>query len=225
MLRLRWTSLALGFLAMSACSRKADPEPLASYGSERLMVARSIDGRGTPIVYAHLFPHDTEECPPLAEVRARIDGRSLAVSPGGDRGTCFGASFKAPVIVLSHGTDFHELTIEDDTKAIRASVADLRSDARLLAQQDGDVVRLRFDHALRGRMDDVTVTWSGTVPGDAVVAGDTIVASIPRAVSASGRVVVAVDAMIALEVAACEGIADCEAHWFFHEVLDVSLTR
>jgi hypothetical protein len=212
-------------LASFACRGKADPEPLASYGSERLMVARSIDWRGTPIVYAYLFPHDTDECPPLAEVRASIDGRTLAVNPGGGPGTCFGASFKAPIIVLSHGADFHELTIEDDTKAIRARVADLRSDARLVAQQDGEAFHLRFDHAFRGRMEDVTVTWSGTVPGDVIVSGDTIVAPIPRVVTTSGRVVIAVDAMIDLDVAACEGIADCEARWFFHEVLDVALTR
>jgi hypothetical protein len=208
-----------------ACREKADPEPLASYGSERLGVYRSTDRHGTPIVYAYLFPRDSDDCPPLADVRAKIDGRSLAVSPGGGRGTCLGASFKAPLVVLTHGTDFHDLSIEDDTLAIRARVADLRTDARLTAQQEGDAIRLRFDHAFRGRVEVATVTWSGTVPGDAVIDGDTIVAAVPRVATTSGRVVVSVDAVIDLEIAACDGIAECEATWFFHDVLDVSLAR
>lgn len=224
MLRLRGPGLVLT-LMIFACSRKEDPEPLASYGSERLSVNRSTDIHGTPIFFAYLFPHDTDDCPPLAEVHASIDGRTLAVNPGGGPGTCFGPSFKAPLVVLSHGADFHELAIEDHTKTIRARVADLRSDARLSATQDGDVLRMRFDHAFRGRIPDAMVTWSGTVRGDSVIDGDTIVAAIPRVVSTSGRVVVAVDAMVDLEVAACEGVPDCEATWFLHEVLDVSLTR
>jgi hypothetical protein len=224
MLRLRDSGLWLALL-LCACGRKEDPEPLAGYGAERLGIYRSTDIQGTPIFYAYLFPHDTDGCPPLADVRAEIDGRTLAVNPGGGPGTCFGASFKAPLVVLSHGTDFHELSIEDDTKAIRARVADLRSDAKLAAQQDGDVVRLQFDHAFRGRIDSAMVTWSGTVPGDVAFDGDTIIAPIPVVITRSGRLVVKVDAMIDLEIAACEGIADCEATWFFHEVLDVSLTR
>lgn len=224
MLRLRGPSLALALLIF-ACSRKDDPEPLASYGSERLSINRTTDVHGVPLFYAYLFPHDTDDCPPLADVRASIDGRTLAVNPGGGPGTCFGASFKAPLVVLSHGTDFHELAIEDHSKTIRARVADLRSDARLSSTQDGDVVRLRFDHAFRGRISETRVTWSGTVPGDAAIDGDTIVAPIPPVIATSGRVVVAADAMIDLEITDCEGIADCEATWFFHEVLDVSLTR
>lgn len=211
-------------LLLFACSRKEDPEPLASYGSERLSINRSTDIHGTPIFFAYLFPRGTEDCPPLAEVRARIDGRTLAVNPGGGR-YCSGASFKAPLVVLSSGTDFHDLEIEDDTKEIRARVADLRSDARLVAVQDGEVVRLRFDHVFRGRVDTAMVTWSGTVPGDVVIDDDGLVAPIPDVIATSGRVVVKVDAMIDLEIAACEGIADCEATWFFHEVLDVSLSR
>lgn len=225
MLRLRESSLALALLTLFACREKAAPEPLASYGSERLSIFRSTDWRGTPIFYAYLFPGDTDDCPPLAEVRASIDGRSLAVNPGGGPGTCSGPSFKAPLVVLANGTDFHDLAIEDDTKAIRARVADLRSDARLVPQQDGDVVRLRFDHALRGRIDSAVITWSGTVPGDVTVEGDTLIAPIPRVVTTSGRVVIAADAVIDLDIAVCEGIADCDATWFVHEVLDVSLTR
>jgi hypothetical protein len=221
------TGLALAtFGSVFACGGRPDPEPLASYGSERLTIARSTDGQGTPILYAYLFPNDTDECPPLAEVRARIDGRSLAVNPGGgSKRPCFGPSFKAPLVVLSQGSDFHELSIEDHTKTIRARVADLRSDAHLEATQEDDVVRLRFDHAFRGRISEATVTWSGTVPGDVAVDGNTLVATIPPAVTAGGRVVIAANAVVDLEIAACEGIADCEAIWFVHEVLDVSLTR
>ena len=227
MLRLPEPGLALALLAsMFACRGKPEPEPLASYGSERLTIMRSTDWRGTPIFYAYLFPNDTDDCPPLAEVRASIDGRSLAVNPGGGTGRpCFGPSFKAPLVVLSNGTDFHELSIEDQTKTIRARVADLRSDAHLSATQDGEVVRMRFDHAFRGRISEATVTWSGTVPGEVGIDGDTLVASIPSAVTTSGRVVVAADAVIELEIAACEGVADCEATWFVHEVLDVSVSR
>lgn len=224
MLRLRGSGMTLA-LVLFACARNPDPEPLASYGSERLSVSRSTDIHGSPIVFAYLFPRDRDECPPLAEVRASIDGRTLAVNPGGGPGTCFGASFKAPLVVLSTGSDFHELSIEDHTKSIRARVADLGSDARVTAVQDGDVVRLRFDHLLRGTIATAVVTWSGTVRGDVVVDGDGLVARIPRVITQSGRVVVNVDAMIDLAVEACEGIADCEANWFFHEVLDVSITR
>src|SRR5688572_13109016 len=151
MLRLRGPSVTL-VLLLFACGRKEDPEPLARYGSERLSINRSTDIHGTPILFAYLFPGDTDDCPPLAEVRASIDGRTLAVNPGGGPGTCFGASFKAPLVVPSSGTDFHDLSIADDTKAIRARVADLRSDARLTAKQDGDVVRLDFDQFFRGRI-------------------------------------------------------------------------
>jgi hypothetical protein len=226
MLRLRGdVGFALAVLMSFSCRGKADPEPLAVYGSERLSINRSTDIHGTPIFYAYLFPHDTDDCPPLADVRASIDGRSLAVNPGGGPGTCFGASFKAPLVVLTFGTDFHELAIEDETKSIRARVADLRSDARLSAVQDGEVVRLRFDHTFRGRISHAIVTWSGNVPGDVGIESDGLVAPIPRVVTTSGRVVVAVDALVDLEIESCEGIADCEATWFVHEVLDVSLTR
>ena len=225
MLRLRGSGFLLAVLLSFSCREKADPEPLASYGSERLSINRSTDINGTPVFFAYLFPHDTDDCPPLAEVRASIDGRSLAVNPGGGPGTCFGPSFKAPLIVLSSGTDFHELTIEDHTKSIRARVADLRSDARMTAIQDDGVVRVSFDHALRGRISHAMVTWSGTVPGDVGIDDDRLVAPIPAVITTSGRVVVAVDAFVELEIQACEGIADCEANWFVHEVLDVALTR
>lgn len=223
MLRVRWSGIVLALLF--ACARKEDPEPLASYGSARLAVSRAVDARGTPIVHAYLFPDDDDDCPPLARVKATIDGRTLMAFPGGDRGTCFGAAFKAPLVVLSTETDFHDLSITDDTKTIRARIADLRSDARLEARQDGDVLRLRFDHDVRGRIESAKVVWSGTVPGDVARDGDEILARVPDDVRAPGRIVVEVDAFIDLDVAACDGIAECRATWFLHEVLDVSLTR
>src|SRR5690242_1469656 len=104
MLRLRGSGLVLTLLVMTfSCRGKPEPESLASYGSERLSVTRGTDLHGTPIVFGYLFPHDTDDCPPLAEVRASIDGRTLAVNPGGGPGTCFGASFKAPLVVLTSG--------------------------------------------------------------------------------------------------------------------------
>ena len=200
MFRLRSSGFVLAVLMSSSCRENADPEPLASYGSERLSVFRTTDLHGTPLFYAYLFPHDTDDCPPLAEVRASIDGRTLAVKPGGGPGTCAGPSFKAPLVVLSSGTDFHELTIEDHTKAIRARVADLRSDSRLSATQVGDVMQLRFDHAVRGRISEATVTWSGTVLGDVAIEANGLVAPIPREITTSGRVVVAVDGVDDLDV-------------------------
>lgn len=224
MLRIRSSGLLLALLF--ACARKEDPEPLASYGATRLSVMRSTDIHGTPIVYAYLSPGDTDDCPPLAEVKASIDGRSLLVRPGGDpRGTCFGASFQAPLVVLKDGVDFHELSIADDSASIRANVADLRSGARMIAIQDGDVLRMKFDRDVRGKIETATVTWSGTVHGEATFGGQDITARIPREVATSGRVVVQADVIIDLEIGACEGISACEGLWFVHEVLDVSLAR
>lgn len=230
MLRLRASPLVL--VLLFACKGKAEPEPLASYGADRLSVIRGTDVRGTPIVFAYLVPRDGDgdgDCAPLAPVRAQIDGRSLAVDSGGGPGTCFGASFKAPLVVLEDGVDFHELTISDDGARIRASVADLGTSAELgaLSSDVGDEVRIAFDRFVRGRIEEAHATWSATERGDVRIepAGDTVVAFVPSAVDRSGRVVLEVDLVVDLEVAACEGIPDCEAKWLVHEVFDVGITR
>jgi hypothetical protein len=216
---------SLLFVLLFACAHKSDPEPLASYGSEHLRVIRGRDREGAPIVFAYLFPRSDDDCAPLAPVRARIDGRSLLVREGGDGPTCTGASFQAPVVVLSRDVDFHELDIADDSAQIRARVADLASDARLDAASQGDRVRVSFDHFVRGHVSEARATWSAVVTGETTIEDDAVIAVVPDAINVSGRVVLQMDLVVDLDVAECAGISKCDAKWLVHEVFDVSVSR
>lgn len=223
MLRRRLGSPSLLLLALGACSSAPSPEPLPSYGASALDVLRGRDINGVEILYANLMPGDSDACPPLAPVHASVDGRSLAVHPGGaDHGrTCFGATFTAPLVVLRRGTDEHELRIEGDGAVVRARAVDLASSARLVAKEGSPVV-VALDREVRGRPVEVHATWSATEPASARIDGGRVLVDVADAVKASPRAVLDILVIYDLDVTACEGVPSCRARWLVHDAFDLA---
>lgn len=189
-----------------------------------LHLLRGTDSRGIEIVYAYLARPETDECAPLATVHADIDGRSLAVNAGGpinDSRYCFGASFKAPLVVLTPDADEHELRITGDGTTIRARAVDLASPARLVASAGSPVV-VALDRKIRGRPVEVQAIWSASEDATARIEGDRVLVDVPEKVKASPRAVLDVLVVYDLEVTACEGVPACRAEWLARDAFDLA---